>query len=469
MKEELKREIEENGIRDTAFYDVYKTSNGLYIIKDLCDHFNVGNKDDYKEIKDNPCYRVTEEDLEIIDKVSANQAVHLIPNIVTFFDLQLVLSFTVYKDTNHDNKLYINDSTCMRYNIEPISKRNINGSTYCNVTEEDLSRIEEETKQEKIALKRKYVEVSLPDEIKPAEHLFEYFYDYKTGKQYVRRNTFEMLKSLGIEIEGLPTILNGKNCYSITDEQLKEVERKINYRGVVQLMKPPIAVKPELPKIVFPQDDKISNAVSQIYEFKQRKHLFEKVIPYEEKTFNEIAKPFDKEEFKEIIMPYIERVMPYEEKVMPYYEKEQTQEQVQIQKQGTVLIYKDTSTGKLYVPVEEVGLRDQDVETIMHKTCYEITENDLLNFANKKIIIADTYIVNKKDYNILICNNNGQLFISHDILSELGFYIDNPHRIKVNGEIYEEIAEEDVELIKGLENESCHINITVKQIAPKRG
>ena len=477
MKEELKREIEENGIRDTAFYDVYKTSNGLYIIKELCDHFNIGDREDYKTIKDNLCYKITEEDLEIIDKESAEQAVHLIPNIVTIFDLQLVLSFTVYKDTNHDNKLYVTENTCQRYNIEPKSKRTINGATCCNVTEEDLVRIEEETKKDKVAFKRKIVEVALNDEIKPAEYLFEYYYDYQTKKYYVRRNVYEMLKSHGIEIEGTPTLLNGYNCYSITENELKEVEKKLNYHGVEQLLKPTTLKKEDFPKVEFPQEDVVNKVVEQIYEFKQRKNLFEKVMPYKEKEFNEIAKPFNKEEFKDIVMPYIDRiipfrdrvipfrdrVIPFRDRVMPYYEKHTTT------KQGTVLIYKDTSTGKLYIPVEEIGQRDQTVDIIMNKACYEIVEDDLLRFIDKKIIIADTYVVTKKDYDILICNNNGQLFIAHEILNELGFYIDNPHRIKVNGEIYEEIAEEDVDLIKGLENESCHINIIVKQIAPKRG
>ena len=182
MKEELKREIEENGYQDTAYYDVYKTSSGIYVVDDICKQYGVGDPNNTKTIKDYTCYKVTDQELNYINQVSSTQEVRLVPDFVTIFDLQLVLSFTVYVDTNHDNKLYISDSTCERYNIKALSKRMINGTTYCNVTEEDLNTIEEKTKQEKLAFKRKYKEIALEDELKPAEYLFICYYDYETHK-----------------------------------------------------------------------------------------------------------------------------------------------------------------------------------------------------------------------------------------------------------------------------------------------
>ncbi len=466
MKEELKREIEENGYQDTAFYDVYKTSTGLYVIEDICNHFSVGNKEDQKEIKGYNCYRVTEEDLEVINKESSTQEVRLIPNIVTIFDLQLVLTFTVYKDINHDNKLYVVDGTCQRYNIEPKSKRSINGATCCEVNEEDITRIEEATSKEKIAFKRKYVEVELNDAIKPAEFLFIYYFDYETQKQYVRRDTYEMLKTKGMEIEGIPKIIDNKNCYSITEKELRDIEMNLNYRGVEQLLRPKMSFSLNK-RVDYPHEEEIKAIVEQIYEFKKRKKLFEKAMPYEEKTFNDIAKPYNKKAFEEVVMPYIEKVMPYSERVMPYYEKVMPYEEKETGKE-IVLVYKDARENKMYVPTKYIN-KDQKPTKVMNKDCFEITAKDFDNFINKKIIIADTYLILKKEYNILICNNNGQLFISESILPLLGFYIDNPYRIKVNGEIYDEITEEDLELIKSLESDELHLNITVKQIAPKRG
>lgn len=118
----------------------------------------------------------------------------------------------------------------------------------------------------------------------------------------------------------------------------------------------------------------------------------------------------------------------------------------------------------MYIPTdpEEASI------TIMHKPCREIDFNEIREL-DKKAIIASVYIIEPEEYNIIICNNNGQLFIAHSVLSQLGFYLENPYRIIVNKEIYEEISQEDIELIKNLESENCHINIVVKQIAPKRG
>ena len=52
IKREIEKEIRENGIQDTAFYDVYKTSTGLYLPKEICDIYYVGDRDETKIIKD---------------------------------------------------------------------------------------------------------------------------------------------------------------------------------------------------------------------------------------------------------------------------------------------------------------------------------------------------------------------------------------------------------------------------------
>ena len=429
MEEELKRETEE---QITAIYDVYKTSTGLYITEDLCQEFNVGNKENGKMIRENQCFQITENDIKTINELSANQKVKRVPNIVTIFDLQLVLSFNVYVDTNHDRKIYISDSTCTRYNITPQSKRMINGATYCNVTEEDLSKIESQSINENIRLKRKYVEIELQDEIKPAEYLFIYYYDYATKKRYIRRAMYEKIKSSGIEIEGNPKIIDNRNCYSITENELKEVEKTIHYRGVEQLLKP---------------DEKAIQAIiDHICSFNERKDLYEQVQTYDDNKVNDDIKP------------YLDRIMPVLgdddiiKSVIDTTEKER------------LIIYQNKRTNQLFIPVE----KEEATIVIMHKPCRETDEEELRRI-DKKIIIANVYIVQKEDYNITVCNNNGQLYISHDMLTKLGFYIENPHRIMVNKEIYEEITPEDLDLIQGLESDSCHINIVMRQIAPKRG
>ena len=455
MEEELKRGIE---MVNSFTYNVYKTSTGLYLAEDLCNQFLVENKTKEKIINDKKCYHISDQEIANINQRFLSQGLKAVPNFITIFDLQLVLSLNVYVDTNHNNKLYINDWNYQKYNITPMEKRTINNVTCGNVTEEDITKIEELSKKEKIALKRKYIEVALEDEIKPAENLFMYYCDCETNQKYVRRDILELLKANGIEIEGKPRIIDDKNCYSITEKELLDVENQLHYRGIEQLLKPEeeIAVEqtndPIEKEIDYPNEDYIQSIVKEIYDFKDRQQLFEKTIPYEQDNFNETVESYNEESFKEVVMPYIEKAIPYEEKELE-----------------TVIIYKDARTNQLFVPADKMPDKQQEITTVMHKPCYEIGLSELDYFRRKNVIVANTYIIQKQTHKVLICNNNGQLFISHNTLAALGFYIENPYRISINKEIYEEITEDDIELIKGLESDSIHIEIIIKQIAPKRG
>ena len=137
--------------------------------------------------------------------------------------------------------------------------------------------------------------------------------------------------------------------------------------------------------------------------------------------------------------------------------------------QDILLIYQDQKTRKLYIPTRYFPRNDKEVTMITNKPCYEVKYGDLEDFKDYKIMIADVYTNQREEYNIIICNNNGHLFIAKEMLERLGFYIENPHRILVNQEVYEEITEDDVELIRSKDSENCMINIIVKTIAPKRG
>ncbi|MBP5678758.1 MAG: hypothetical protein J6X28_02890 [Bacilli bacterium] len=424
MEEELKRENNEIGTQSTAIYDVYKTSTGLYLIKDLCETYHIGDLTEEKTIRDNVCYLVSDQELRMMEEQSRGESVRLIPNIVTIFDLQLVLSFTVYVDAKHDHKKYILSTLCEKYKIEASSKRTIKGATYCNVKEEDILRIEQETKNDKIILKRNEIEIELDDPMKAADYLFIYYYDYDTKTTYVGREMYELFKREGVTIEGNPKIINDKNCYSITEAELKEVEEKVGYRGIEQLLKPKKQIYIPHPVKQYPNEDSVNKVVETITAFKDN------------------------------------RQKQYQE------ERKQTRE---LMNQDILLIYQDQKTRKLYIPTRYFPRKDKEVTMITNKPCYEVKYGDLEDFKDYKIMIADVYTNQREEYNIIICNNNGHLFIAKEMLERLGFYIENPHRILVNQEVYEEITEDDVELIRSKDSENCMINIIVKTIAPKRG
>lgn len=434
-------------MRNAMRFNVYKTLSGIYVAEEICNLYNVGDKSQKKTIKFVPCYRVVEQDINTIVEHARKNGEELIPDIVTIFDLQLVLSFIVYRDINHDNKLYVLGSTCNKYDVAPISKRIIKGQTYFNVSEEGIAQIEEKTKNDKVVYKRKYEDIDLKDEIKPADQLFMCYCDYNANKMYINREMFDLARKNDIEIEGEPKIIYNKNCYSITENQLKEIEQKLCYRRVEQLLQPkmnrtvlqPKSVKDiEKPKldINFPNVDKIQEVIDKAREF---------------------GKEF---EAKQIINKRLEETIKDED-----YEDEEDYEEDKEQ----IIIYKDKNTNKLYSPYPLSNPYQKPVN-IMHKLCYETTTEELKEIEDEtQVIIVSVFPVEKKVYDIIICNNNGQLYISKNILEELGFYIENPHKIIVNKEIYEEITEEDLELVKNKESDSCHINIVIKQIAPKRG
>ncbi len=425
IKREIEKEIRENGIQDTAFYDVYKTSTGLYLPKEICDIYYVGDRDETKIIKDHTCYKVSDQDLSDIRSKSSRQEVIMFPNIITIFDLQLTLTFTVLVDSRHNNRLYIPSTLAEKYNVNTISKRSINGLTYSEVTEKELNTIEEKSLKEKIKLQRHYQTVELEDEMKPAEFLFIYYHDFDTEKAYVDRQMYELIRKNGIEIEASPKIIDDKNCYSVTEDDLKVIEEKMGYRGVEQLLKPKRKNAPVSRKANFPNMKIINQVVENITSFQKA----------------------NKEEETTPVVPNI----------------------VEEPKQESILAYKNQKTHQLFVPVEEVPETNQLPVQVMNKSCYETSIPELEAITNKKIIVAEYYPAAKEDLDVIICNHKGHLFISKSVLEQLGFYIEDPHRIMISGDIYEEITDDDIDLIKEKDSDTFHINIIMKQIAPKRG
>ena len=621
-------------------YSVYKTLSGLYVAEEICELYNVGDENEKKVIKEIPCYRVNEQDINTISEKARKEGDQLIADIVTIFDLQLVLSFTVYRDINHDNKLYVSANTCDKYGVTSNTKRIIKNQTYYNVTEDDIAQIELATKSEKIAYKRKYIDIDLADEVKPADYLFMCYIDFNTKKSYIKRDMYEKLKENNIEIEGIPKIIYGKNCYSITEDQLKKVEKTLNYHRVEQLLRPTINpeiyIKSRMNNVIAPKMENIQKVVDQAKKFAEdlkrkrnvdiqnnynnkmktimdsividdddptddveqykdelKKSMDSIIVDDKKEAMSEYNEKFKKimdtividdddenndiEEYKDQLSKIMDTIVfdddivldKYNQKIKeimdtivikdddPTDDVEEYKERLKaimdsividdddhqdkikkimdtivfdeddiddyndrlkkimdtivveddedtynkriqeimdtividddnvdeykerIQKimdtivieddpKEKVIIYKDKKTNKLYGPA---SITDNPMETvnIMHKQCKELTEEDLELLNDKKIITVSVYPIEKKEYDIIICNNNGQLYISKNNLEELGFYIENPHRISVNKEIYEEINEDDLELIKSKESDSCHINITIKQITPKRG
>ena len=61
---------------------------------------------------------------------------------------------------------------------------------------------------------------------------FEYYYDGQNNIIYISREILELSRKLNIEIEGIPKIINNKNCYSIHYKDLKKIEEQANIKGI---------------------------------------------------------------------------------------------------------------------------------------------------------------------------------------------------------------------------------------------
>ena len=208
----------------TMFFSVYKTLNGLYAEEKICHIYNVGCKDDKKRINGTDVIKCSKEEIDSIEEQSYNQTIKLFPNYISSYELQLEIYFIVYVDKKHNNSLYIKEDLCNKYNIYPISKKLINKITYCNITESDLNTIEKKSQSENPILKRKYINIEFNKEKEKINSLFIYYHNLITNKLYINRETLEKIREYNIEIEGSPEIIDNKNCYTITRNQIEEYE-----------------------------------------------------------------------------------------------------------------------------------------------------------------------------------------------------------------------------------------------------
>ena len=93
MEKELEGEI--NGAQEPLYCNVFKTPNGLFIEENLCKRYDVGDSETSKKIKGKKCIEVTEGEIKRITEKAKKENIELVPVYKPYFDLQMVLAFTV--------------------------------------------------------------------------------------------------------------------------------------------------------------------------------------------------------------------------------------------------------------------------------------------------------------------------------------------------------------------------------------
>lgn len=347
---------------------IFKDLDSLYIREDLCRKFSIGDNNIVKEIRNNNCLKVSEEEILKIEESFTSRGKHFHPKYIPLINVEEKIELIIYVD-NTNKKMYIPKELCKKYDIDTEEEIIIDKIVYCNVSQEIIEKLEEKTLNKGIVIKRTYKELKEDNN----KNMFVYYYDQLSNKFYITRDKLEKARNNKIEIEGVPLVINDKNCYSITKEQLEELQVVTNSFGI------------------------------------------ENVIDIKKKPLK------------------------------------------------TIIVYKDKRLNKIFIPEEYANNTNTNKKIILNKTCYEVTYEDLETIYNTNIYIVDVYT--KKEIikvDTIVCNFNGQLYISKTVLKDLNIDYINNKKIMVKEDIYVEINE----LILNEIEVSNRYNIIFKSIVP---
>ena len=251
---------------------------------------------------------------------------------------------------------------------------------------------------------------------------------------------------------------------------------------------------------LIPYDDNISTVVDEDlmpYDNSISKIVDEDLIPYDDKVSTiidnkelEAIKQNIKNEFEKYLKKKIEEeeiVIPYDDDISTIYDETVLVNRInyelkkalkgsfrnEVNKKfkiaqiknniDTIMVYRNITNGKLFIP-EEYAKTKENLETIMNKRCYETTINELETIYNKRFLIIGVATRPKKEINIVICNNDGDLFISNEILKQFNIVSHYSKAILVNKEIYTQIGNEELDQLEKVDLDNAIVSIEIKKI-----
>ena len=201
------------------------------------------------------------------------------------------------------------------------------------------------------------------------------------------------------------------------------------------------------------------NVKEEIKKYLNKKIHEEKFIPYDE----DISTVYDESLLANRIRHELNKVLKrsiYKEKkpfIIP------SNDMSKVKDYNKVIIYKDINTGKLYIP-EACAKNKNNPKTILNKNCYETTIEELETIYNTKFLIIGVSIKPKKHLTIIICNNDGELYISNNILKQFNITSNYSKMILVNKEIYTQIGNEELDKLEQTELDNTEITIEIRKI-----
>ena len=129
---------EKEPIKITDVYRDKNNNNKLYVKKEDCDKYNIGNKASFKYINNNECYEISLIDLTKIKKPNL-KTVYLLKEVNYEIVNENKQTFLVCK---YEDILFINKTIAKTYNINYSSMIIVEGEEFVQVSEESINEIE---------------------------------------------------------------------------------------------------------------------------------------------------------------------------------------------------------------------------------------------------------------------------------------------------------------------------------------
>lgn len=181
----------------------------------------------------------------------------------------------------------------------------------------------------------------------------------------------------------------------------------------------------------------VNRALRGIFKKAKKQFVYDPVMPYDDDASTVVD---------EDLMEYVDELSTVKSESVP-----------------TVIVYKDINNGKLYIP-EEYAKTKINKETILNKVCYETSIEELETIYNKRFLIIGVAIRPKKLLHVIICNSDGDLFISNEILKQFNITSHYSKMILVNKEIFTQIGNEELDQIESIDLDNTIVKIEIKKI-----
>ena len=353
------------------------------------------------------------------------------------------INFVLYDVYEFPNGLYTSKDICNKLKIgNPYDRKNINNKECYSINEKDIINVATTS-----FYKAKIIPIL---DMNISAKFIVYVDENDNNKLYVEKS---LCHRHGI-INQIERNINNKKYYQVTPEEIDKIE-KISKEKKLTLIRKYEAIQLNKEKFEFNY-------------FRINKEL------YITRDIYELAKKHNIEfEAKPKIISNCNCYSIKEEELINLEEKTNSKGKRIIIREPktleTIVVYKDMINNKIYIPREYAPIQSTKITEIMNKKCFESSEKELEKIFNKKFIIANVYLNNKHNkpkeiLNIILCKFENTLFIPEEIIKKLNINISLQKKIKVNGNIFHQITEEELYFIKKEASKNYLINFTKKRI-----